>query len=86
MNAIRHKILVVAGKGGVGKSSLAVGLAVSLASQGKQVGLLDVDICGPSVPRLLDMQDCSVQESPYGWIPPWYAPLPCSSPMNQSNL
>jgi len=76
MNAIRHKILVVAGKGGVGKSSLAVGLAVSLAAQGNQVGLLDVDICGPSVPRLLNMQGRSVQESPYGWIPPCPAAYP----------
>eukprot|EP00012_Vannella_robusta_P008902 CAMPEP_0206200392 /NCGR_PEP_ID=MMETSP0166-20121206/10859_1 /ASSEMBLY_ACC=CAM_ASM_000260 /TAXON_ID=95228 /ORGANISM="Vannella robusta, Strain DIVA3 518/3/11/1/6" /LENGTH=255 /DNA_ID=CAMNT_0053618735 /DNA_START=226 /DNA_END=990 /DNA_ORIENTATION=- len=70
MGAIQYKILVVAGKGGVGKSSVAAGLAVSLAMSGKSVGILDVDICGPSIPRLLNLQGQQVQDSPYGWIPP----------------
>jgi ATP-binding protein involved in chromosome partitioning len=51
--AIRHKILVLSGKGGVGKSSVAVNLAVWLSAGGRQVGLLDADIHGPSVPKLL---------------------------------
>lgn len=50
---IRHVIGVVSGKGGVGKSTVAVLLAQSLASQGRTVGLLDADITGPSIPRLL---------------------------------
>jgi Mrp family chromosome partitioning ATPase/predicted Fe-Mo cluster-binding NifX family protein len=57
MNRISHKILVLSGKGGVGKSTVAVNLAVSLALAGKKVGLLDVDIHGPSVPKILNLED-----------------------------
>ena len=70
MGAIRHKILIVAGKGGVGKSSVAAGVAISLVKKGYSVGLLDVDICGPSIPRLLNLEGAQVIESDYGWIPP----------------
>jgi Mrp family chromosome partitioning ATPase/predicted Fe-Mo cluster-binding NifX family protein len=52
---IKHKIIVLSGKGGVGKSSVAVNLAVWLSMQGKQTGLLDVDIHGPSVPKMLGL-------------------------------
>jgi Mrp family chromosome partitioning ATPase len=60
MKQIKHKILVLSGKGGVGKSTVAVNLATSLAMAGKQVGLLDVDIHGPSVPKLLNLETESV--------------------------
>jgi len=53
---IQHKILVMSGKGGVGKSTVAVNLAVALSLAGKQVGLLDVDIHGPSVPKMLGIE------------------------------
>ena len=44
---IKHKIMVLSGKGGVGKSTVATGLALSLAREGKKVGLMDIDITGP---------------------------------------
>ncbi|MFW6112778.1 MAG: iron-sulfur cluster carrier protein MrpORP [Thermodesulfobacteriota bacterium] len=52
---IRHKLLVMSGKGGVGKTSVAVYLALGLAKRGYQVGLLDVDLHGPDVPRMLQI-------------------------------
>jgi Mrp family chromosome partitioning ATPase/predicted Fe-Mo cluster-binding NifX family protein len=52
---IRNKILVMSGKGGVGKSSVAAYLAVALAKRGYKVGLMDVDLHGPSIPRLLGL-------------------------------
>ena len=53
---IQNKILVMSGKGGVGKSSTAVNLALALAMQEQAVGLLDVDIHGPSVPKMLGVE------------------------------
>jgi len=55
--AIRRRVLVLSGKGGVGKSTVAVNLALGLAFQGLRTGLLDVDIHGPSVPKLLGLED-----------------------------
>lgn len=56
MARIKHKIIVLSGKGGVGKSTVAVNLAASLAAKKMKTGLLDVDIHGPSVPTLLGME------------------------------
>ena len=56
MLLIRHKFLVLSGKGGVGKSTVAVNLATALAAAGRRVGLLDVDLHGPSVPGLLGLE------------------------------
>ena len=58
---IKHQILVLSGKGGVGKSTVAVNLAMSLALAGKSVGLLDIDIHGPSIPKILDLEKETVR-------------------------
>ncbi len=55
LNRIQHKFLVMSGKGGVGKSSVAVALAMTLARQGYRVGLMDVDLHGPNVLRMLGL-------------------------------
>ena len=53
MSKIKHKLVVISGKGGVGKTTVAVNLAISLASVGLRVGILDVDITGPNVSKML---------------------------------
>ena len=53
---IRHKIMVMSGKGGVGKSTVSTNLAVSLALSGYEVGILDADLHGPDVPRMLGIE------------------------------
>jgi len=69
LSLVKHKILVLSGKGGVGKSTTACQLAFTLAAEGNAVGLLDVDICGPSVPRMLGLNGREVQQSGSGWTP-----------------
>jgi ATP-binding protein involved in chromosome partitioning len=57
MQKIKHKILVMSNKGGVGKSTVAVNLAFGLAKKNLQVGLLDVDMHGPNIPKMLAIED-----------------------------
>lgn len=66
---IKHIILVLSGKGGVGKSSVTLQLALSLSQQGHNVGILDIDLTGPSIPRLLNLEDKKVKQAPGGWLP-----------------
>lgn len=56
LQKIKHKLMVMSGKGGVGKTSVSVNLAIALAARGFKVGLLDVDIHGPDIPRMLGLQ------------------------------
>jgi len=54
---VKHVIIVLSGKGGVGKSTVSVNLASALAAHGRQVGLLDLDIHGPNIPKMLGIED-----------------------------
>jgi ATP-binding protein involved in chromosome partitioning len=69
MGKIKYKIAIISGKGGVGKSTVTVNLATSFAMQGKHVGVLDADIHGPSVPRLLGLEGQQAKPSPTGLFP-----------------
>ena len=69
MSKIKHKILVLSNKGGVGKSSIAINLACSLSEKGFKVGILDADLHGPSVAKMLGFEGKRLQGSPEGIIP-----------------
>lgn len=56
LNKIKHKFIVMSGKGGVGKTSTTVNLAIALSQKGKKVGIVDVDLHGPDVPRMLGLK------------------------------
>ena len=62
MEGIRYKLLVLSGKGGVGKSTLATQLAMALSQHGDLTGLLDIDICGPSIPRMVGVEGEEVRQ------------------------
>ena len=64
MGRIKHKILVLSGKGGVGKSTVAANLAASLSERGHKVGLLDIDIHGPSIPQILGLHASRAELAP----------------------
>src|SRR5918999_3244242 len=70
MAGIQHKLVVMSGKGGVGKSMTTVNLALAFARQGARVGLLDVDLNGPCVPRMLGMTGQSLTITEKGALPP----------------
>ncbi len=70
MGLIRRKLVVLSGKGGVGKSMVTVNLALAFARQGLRVGILDVDLNGPCVPKMLGMNGQRFEMTPEGAIPP----------------
>jgi Mrp family chromosome partitioning ATPase len=70
LNRIRRVIAVMSGKGGVGKSLVSGLLAVALRREGHQVGILDADITGPSIPRMFFPNGARLGTSPMGPVPP----------------
>ncbi len=60
LSQVKEKLVVLSGKGGVGKSTVAVNLAMALTQAGKKVGLLDIDIHGPSLPKMLHLENAPV--------------------------
>lgn len=66
LQSVAHVVTVYSCKGGVGKSTVAVNLAYELAARGGRVGLLDLDIYGPSLPLLVSPKDLAVRPSPVG--------------------
>ncbi len=68
--AIGQVIAVASGKGGVGKSTVAVNLAVALAAEGTRCGLLDADLYGPSIPLMTGLRDGRLRAGPDGRVRP----------------
>ncbi len=69
MSKIKHKIAVISGKGGVGKSTVTANLATTFAMKQYKVGILDADIHGPSVPRILGLTGQQLKVGPPGAFP-----------------
>lgn len=69
MSRIRNKIVVMSGKGGVGKSTVATNVAFALSMKGKNVGLLDIDIHGPNIPKMLNIEDKKPEADDKGMFP-----------------
>jgi Mrp family chromosome partitioning ATPase len=57
LDDIKRKFIVMSGKGGVGKTSVSVNIATALANHGARVGLMDVDVHGPDIPRMLGLKE-----------------------------
>lgn len=66
---VKHIVLILSGKGGVGKSSVTTQTALTLVNMGFKVGVLDIDLTGPSLPRMFGLETKSVFQSTQGWIP-----------------
>jgi len=73
MERVKHKIMVMRGTGGVGKTTVAVNLALALAARGYEVGIMDADIHGPDVPKMLGIEDEHPEVSK-GSISPVFVP------------
>lgn len=71
---VRHKMLVLSGKGGVGKSTVSVMLAHAFAARPESsVGLMDTDICGPSIPKMMGVEEETIHVTSTGMEPVWVA-------------
>ena len=70
MARVKHKIIIASGKGGVGKSTVTVNLARALQMKGLKVGVVDADITGPDIAKLLGIEDGRLMQGPDGIKPP----------------
>jgi ATP-binding protein involved in chromosome partitioning len=70
LKKIKYKIAVISGKGGVGKSTITANLAMAFAMQGKKVGVIDADIHGPCIPKMLGLKGQTLKGSPDGTLSP----------------
>lgn len=75
IGSVKYRIMVMSGKGGVGKSTVSANLAMSLAMLGRNVGLLDADITGPNIPKMLHIEDRRPTATEDGLIEPVEIPL-----------
>ncbi|MBN1898179.1 MAG: Mrp/NBP35 family ATP-binding protein [Spirochaetes bacterium] len=73
LKKIKHKLIVMSGKGGVGKSTMAVNLAVSLSGKGYSAGLLDVDLHGPNTLKMLNIEDEKIISDGQSMLPIKYS-------------
>jgi len=69
MSHVKHKFMVMSGKGGVGKSTVATNIAMTLVKEGYEVGLMDADIHGPNIPKMLGIEDERPGASTQGLLP-----------------
>ncbi|CAG0884916.1 unnamed protein product [Cyprideis torosa] len=69
LETVGNVLLVLSGKGGVGKSTCSVSLALALRARGFKVGLLDIDLCGPSIPKMLHLEESRIHQGSEGWVP-----------------
>jgi len=69
MSMIKHKIVVLSGKGGVGKSTIATNIALALSLKGQKVGLMDIDVHGPSIPKMLGLEGQTMKGTVTGLAP-----------------
>ena len=70
LKKIKYKIAVISGKGGVGKSTVTANLAMAFAMQGKKVGVIDADIHGPCIPKMLGLKGQTLKGNPDGTLSP----------------
>jgi len=73
LQEVRHKLLVLSGKGGVGKSTVAASIAVALSLKGKKIGLMDIDVHGPSIPKILGLEGAPLMAAEEGLFPIRYS-------------
>ncbi|KAI1208407.1 nucleotide-binding protein [Annulohypoxylon truncatum] len=74
LSGVKHKILVLSGKGGVGKSTFTSLLAHAFATnEDMTIGIMDTDICGPSIPKMMGVESETIHISSTGWSPVWVA-------------